>query len=219
MSFGRLGLVRFRVDPKLVRVSLRPVGDQWAATVSTRFGPKAQSGKHADPIRALAIALTRAETARIKGLDLGMSWAFEHPYGVEGQEAMYRPGWHKRDRVLETHMEDPTLDPLDPDNLPHGWADWNAFALRHASRFICWAEPAPADPSEERYAVMKSDASPGAYVIWERISPNPDIAAYRSSGGFYDIPEEGREAVAWAKAAAADHKRQVQAILARSEGK
>lgn len=218
-SATALGLVRFRADPKLVRVSLLQTGDQWTVTVCSRLGPKAQSGKHVDPVRALAIALNRADAARMKGVDLNMSWAYDHPYGVEGAEAMYRPGWHKRDRILETHMEDPTLDPIELRNdLPSNWADWNAFARRYASRFICWAEPAPTNPSEDRYAIMKSGEHAGAHVVWERISPNPDVSAYRSSGGFYDISEEG-EAIAWAKAAAADHKRQIQAIQDRSEGR
>ena len=90
--------------------------------------------------------------------------------------------------------------------LPFGWADWDAFERRHKSTFIQWAEPPPSDPSEERYAVMWSDDRPGAHVTWVRVSPNPDVPTRRSSGGFYTIPEEGKEAIPWAIESAMAHK-------------
>lgn len=90
-----------------------------------------------------------------------------------------------------------------------GWGDWGAFRKRYTRTFICWAEPPPCDPSEERYAIMKSDDRPGAYVIWARVSPNPDVPFDRSSGGFFTVPEEGKKAIPWAVEAAMAHKREM----------
>lgn len=92
---------------------------------------------------------------------------------------------------------------LDP---PFGWADWDRFAAHHRDQFIQWAEPAPANPSESRYAIMRSEPDGHGYVIWVRVSPNPDVDVLRSSGGFYTIPEEGREAISWAIQSALRHK-------------
>lgn len=98
------------------------------------------------------------------------------------------------------HMDNPLR------GLPLGWADWKAFEKRYARTFIQWAEPAPRDPGEVRYAIMLSDDRPGAHVIWARVYPNLDIHFQRSQGGFYDVPEEGKKAIPWAIEAAMEHK-------------
>ena len=102
-------------------------------------------------------------------------------------------------------------------DLPYGWANWEGFRRRYAATFIQWAEPPPSDPSEDRYAIMLSDEHSGAYVIWARVSPCPDVSYERSQGGFYTIPEEGKEAVQWATSAALAHKRKVRELLASDD--
>jgi len=96
--------------------------------------------------------------------------------------------------------------------LPHNWANWEVFQLR-LTGFICWAEPAPENPSEERYAIAQPEKNGG--LVWVRISPNPDVRTEYSGGCFYDIPEEKREALQWAIDSAKRHK---QKILALNEG-
>ena len=105
------------------------------------------------------------------------------------------------------------------ERLPDGWADWEAFRKRYRNTFIRWAEPPPKDPSEERYAIMRSEDSPGAHVIWARVSPNPNVSMQRSGGGFYTIPEEGKEAVPWAMEAAMAHKRHVRRLVRGRDAK
>jgi hypothetical protein len=74
--------------------------------------------------------------------------------------------------------------------LPHNWANWEAreTCRQGGGRFVSWAEPAPTDPSEDRYAVAQ-DSNGG--VRWWRFSPNPDVTPQQSSGCFYgDKAEE-----------------------------
>ncbi len=91
--------------------------------------------------------------------------------------------------------------------VPHHWAHWKIFQVR-IKGFICWAEPAPRDLREERYAVAQSGGGTG--LVWVRVSPNPDVCTERSVGAFYDIPEEGKEALPWAIDSALRHKRKIQ---------
>lgn len=83
------------------------------------------------------------------------------------------------------------------------WADWEVFARRPT--FIQWAEPPPADASEERYAVV-SDSG----IRWARVSPNPAVSPQVSPGCFYDDMPGG--AIASACAAARKHKAKIRTL-------
>jgi hypothetical protein len=92
------------------------------------------------------------------------------------------------------------------------WADWSAFAQRLPG-FIEWAEPAPTDLSEERYAIVRDGA-----IAWARVSPNPDVRVDLSSGRFYDTddPNDHPEgAIEWCRNAARAHKEHVRKLIAR----
>jgi len=69
-------------------------------------------------------------------------------------------------------------------NLPYNWANWaEREKCRYAGgSFLCWAEPVPEDPSEERYAVAKDSNDA---IRWWRFSPNPEVTVQQSSGAFY----------------------------------
>ncbi len=92
-----------------------------------------------------------------------------------------------------------------PLGLPYGWQDWDRFAKRKG--FIEWAEPAPIDASESRYAVVDYSNS----IRWARVSPNPDTPVDYSSGAFYDDMPGG--AVESAKRAAMIHKKKMASYL------
>jgi len=144
----------------------------------------------AEDIRRLRDEAGRAgDLAQVEVCDRALDEADGSPEGYAA--------WAECERVILNARKD---------GLPSRWADWEGFARRYAATFIRWAEPVPVSPSEERYAVMRSDERPGAYVVWARVSPNPDVYFERSQGGFFDIPEEGKEAVAWATEAALAHK-------------
>ena len=90
------------------------------------------------------------------------------------------------------------------------WADWAAFAARIPG-FLAWAEPAPASPNEERYAIVKDGA-----IAWARVSPNPDVPVQLSGGRFYDTgdPKDHPEgAVEWCRASAKLHKTRTHALV------
>jgi hypothetical protein len=73
-------LVRFRADPETIRTAIRRDGDAWVATVSTRSPiPAVWTGLHKSPVRAMVIALVNADRAGCVGVDLAMSWSYEHP--------------------------------------------------------------------------------------------------------------------------------------------
>lgn len=84
-------LARFRADPSKVRVSIRRMPNGWwRATVEERdVGQNAIelpfTGMHKlSPVRAVVRALLAADRAQLPGIDLGMGWAYEHPYGELG---------------------------------------------------------------------------------------------------------------------------------------
>jgi hypothetical protein len=86
-------------------------------------------------------------------------------------------------------------------SLPYNWANWEKReSCRHGGgTFIRWAEPAPTDPTENRYAVARDDSGG---VRWWQFSPNPDVTVHQSGGCFYgDHAEEN------AAEAAMRHKR------------
>jgi hypothetical protein len=73
---------RFRADPSKVRVGVLRLGDRhWMVTIEPRDRSARTVYEHGNtPRKALARALRRAEKWQIPGLDLGMQWAYEHPY-------------------------------------------------------------------------------------------------------------------------------------------
>lgn len=86
-------LVRFRADPRRVRVAVRRDGDEWVATVSPRLGVpvltaahlrRSWSARSRSPLKALAKALRAADDAQLGGMDLSMGWAYEHPHWSPG---------------------------------------------------------------------------------------------------------------------------------------
>ena len=81
-------LARFRADPSKVRVAIRRdslLG--WVATVSCIMGMGTFESCSAFPERAVDGALRQADLAGMEGVDLGMEWTYEHPFGRLGLEA------------------------------------------------------------------------------------------------------------------------------------
>ena len=79
-GYVRPRLARFRADPKRVRVSVRRWQGEWIVFVVAREGTANVSRTGNTPRKALARALRAAEW--IPGVDLGMGWAYEHPWGT-----------------------------------------------------------------------------------------------------------------------------------------
>ena len=96
--------------------------------------------------------------------------------------------------------------------MSSNWANWDAFAPKLGG-FVEWAEPPPANSSEERYAIVSRPYGT-AGIAWARVSPNPDVSPEYSSGRFYDDAHDHPEgAVAWARAAAKAHKRRMAMLV------
>jgi hypothetical protein len=89
--------------------------------------------------------------------------------------------------------------------LPLNWANWDAFSAR--VDLIMWAEPAPTNPRDERYAVVRYHGG----IRWARLSPNPDVSVDYSQGCFYDDMPGG--AVEAAKRSAGLHKAHVAELV------
>lgn len=72
---------RFRVDPALMRVSLKQYPNGvWRATVTERVGlGRSVYSNEYDAEAAVDIALGLAESAAFCGLDLDMMWSYDHP--------------------------------------------------------------------------------------------------------------------------------------------
>jgi hypothetical protein len=74
-------LVRFRANPRRVRIGVRRDGEGWyvriygGALVVTRWAKS--------PGKALVLALRAAEGVDMPGIDLGMQWAYDHPQRPE----------------------------------------------------------------------------------------------------------------------------------------
>ena len=76
-------LTRFRADPALVRVGIRPHKGLWYVTISSRpLGRGVIERMHKSPKGALVLALRAAEAVGFPGIDLGMGSAYEHPWGA-----------------------------------------------------------------------------------------------------------------------------------------
>lgn len=74
-------LVRFRVDPTRLRVSMRRLPDgEWEACVATRDDSALVARGGNTPRKALARALRAADEEGLPGVDLHMQWAYEHPW-------------------------------------------------------------------------------------------------------------------------------------------
>jgi hypothetical protein len=72
-------LARFRADPSKVRVSVRPIGEAFRVNVTSRTtGTVAQATDKYIEV-AIHAALLDAESIGIKGIDLELRWAYEHP--------------------------------------------------------------------------------------------------------------------------------------------
>lgn len=75
-------LVRFRADPEKVRVSIRRSysGDAWIAGIGPRGQDPVVRRIHKSPLKAMQLALNAAHLRRVPGMDVGMQWAYEHPF-------------------------------------------------------------------------------------------------------------------------------------------
>lgn len=79
----RMSLARFRVDPERVRVGIRQSGRTYIVTVESRIHSGVYvTSRSLDPRRAVRNALAKAE-ACIPGIDIGMQWVYDHPYGLD----------------------------------------------------------------------------------------------------------------------------------------
>ncbi len=70
--------VRWRADPKKIRVSIKRDGEAWSVTVKERATGLGIYSSSMDPERAVEIALSSAHY--FDGVDLDMQWAYEHPF-------------------------------------------------------------------------------------------------------------------------------------------
>lgn len=98
-------LARFRADPKRIRVSLgRTPSGRWVATVATRdvAARMVCFGQGDTPQHAVWTALQEADAAGMPGVDLGLQWAYEHPWR-DGR----RPTLPDRSACVSVHA--PTL--------------------------------------------------------------------------------------------------------------
>jgi hypothetical protein len=80
-----MSLARFMVDPSKVRVSIRQARDRWIAFIAPRDGRgETIYYNSSNPSRAILKALQLADRKKMKGIDLGMQWAYIHPMEVAG---------------------------------------------------------------------------------------------------------------------------------------
>lgn len=73
------GLVRFRADPSKVRVSVRRDGSRYRATVTSLLSDSCFWSTNSDPRLAVSHAIEAANACNMRGIDLGMQWAYPHP--------------------------------------------------------------------------------------------------------------------------------------------
>ncbi len=78
---GPRHLARFRADPSKVRVTMRPHGREWVCSIESDNGLVIKRGT--SPKKALVRALREADRADLEGIDLGMEWAYPHPWGAD----------------------------------------------------------------------------------------------------------------------------------------
>jgi len=73
-------LVRWRANPKKIRVSIRKSNEFWIATVRCLSTNDFVFATSASPKDAVMIALQGAEAKDFDGVDIGMQWAYHHPW-------------------------------------------------------------------------------------------------------------------------------------------
>jgi hypothetical protein len=77
---GRLRrLARFRADPSKVRVAIRREGTEWLVIIATRSDDRLVARHGRSPIKTLVRTLRAAADMDMPGIDLAMSWAYDHP--------------------------------------------------------------------------------------------------------------------------------------------
>lgn len=77
----RVEFVRFRADPRKVRIGIRRLPCGWRAEIAGRF----VATHKLSPVRALVRALRLAQQSGLEGIDLGMQWSYPHPWiGLDG---------------------------------------------------------------------------------------------------------------------------------------
>lgn len=74
-----MALVRFRADPRRVKVSVKKVGYMWRTIVEHRIDNLAAGAVDEDPVRSVDFALKRAKRLGMADLDLECSCTYEHP--------------------------------------------------------------------------------------------------------------------------------------------
>jgi len=72
-------LIRFRADPKKVRVSIRKVEIVYIVSIADIADGRLVQDSSVSPRSAVLLALKAAEKIGIKGIDTGMQWAYDHP--------------------------------------------------------------------------------------------------------------------------------------------
>lgn len=76
--------VRFRADPRKVRVTIRKKNfgniSGWSARVCARHAENEREFFSDDPRLAVQAALEHAGREGVAGVDLGLQWAYGHPW-------------------------------------------------------------------------------------------------------------------------------------------
>jgi hypothetical protein len=88
-------LTRLRADPMRVRVGVRRCGVDWIVNIASRLERDAHPVAEVidpSPRKALVLALRMAEACRLPGIDIDMSWAYEHPQGAKAAD---RARWRR----------------------------------------------------------------------------------------------------------------------------
>lgn len=73
-------LVRWRANPNKIRVSIRKSNQFWRATVRSLITDDFVFATSSDPEEAVMNALEKAELENFDGVDIGMEWAYTHPW-------------------------------------------------------------------------------------------------------------------------------------------
>jgi hypothetical protein len=77
-------LVRWRANPKKIRVSIRKSNQfpipVWRATIRSLITDDFVFATSSNPEEAVMDALEKAELENFDGIDIGMQWAYTHPW-------------------------------------------------------------------------------------------------------------------------------------------
>lgn len=135
-------LVRWRADPKKIRVSIVRVGDYWVCQISERgVWPGVRWCTASTPTEAVEKALKAADELNFDGLDLDMQHAYEHPW--KRGDTMKQPSKEALDAAQEWWADDtPGQHPIET------LADaFDAFASRRAEQvragIVSWLRAYP----------------------------------------------------------------------------